>query len=141
MSPAPFSLSVTPVLVRALRDFGCSKTVTATASSTEKLKFITSMPNGATHGVNYRNEDFAVETKKVPSPPSPPSTLYPLADPTNIARRQFTEDAGIDIIIDFVGKSHWAKNIDCMAKDGRMIILATLSGASFLPLCVVCALK
>ena len=62
------------------------------------------MPNGATHGVNYKTQDFAAEVKNI------------------------TGGTGADVVIDFVGKSHWHKNIDALAKDGRMTILATLSG-------------
>ncbi|KAK7464903.1 hypothetical protein VKT23_006112 [Stygiomarasmius scandens] len=81
-----------------------ARTVTATASTREKLDWLLSIPNGATHAVNYKTENFAEETKK------------------------FTENHGIDVIVDFVGQSHWKKNIEAFAKDGRMTLLATLSG-------------
>lgn len=61
--------------------------------------------NGATHGVNYKTQDFFEETQKI------------------------TNGKGVDVIIDFVGQSHWHKNIASFAKDGRMTLLATLSGA------------
>jgi len=32
------------------------------------------------------------------------------------------------VVIDFVGASHWEKNIDSLAVDGRMVLLATLGG-------------
>ena len=64
------------------------------------------MPNGATHGVNYKTQDFFEETQKI------------------------TDKKGVDVIIDFVGRSHWHKNIASFAKDGRMTILATMSGTS-----------
>ncbi|KAF9499071.1 quinone oxidoreductase [Pleurotus eryngii] len=79
--------------------------IIATASSKEKLDFLLSLPNGATHGVNYRTQDFASEAKNI----------------TN---------KGVDVVIDFVGQSHWTKNIDAMALDGRMTMLATLSGST-----------
>ncbi|KAF5320652.1 hypothetical protein D9758_018213 [Tetrapyrgos nigripes] len=41
------------------------RTVTATASTKEKLDWLLSMPNGATHTVNYKTQDFAEETKKI----------------------------------------------------------------------------
>jgi len=80
-------------------------TVTATASTTEKLDWLLSIPNGATHAVNYRTEDFAAEVKKT------------------------TNGKGVDVVIDFVGQSHWSMNIESLAIDGRMTILATLSGS------------
>ena len=54
--------------------------------------------------MNYRSEDFAEHVK------------------------QTTNGRGVDVIIDFVGRTHWEKNIDSLAIDGRMTILALLSG-------------
>lgn len=59
---------------------------------------------GATHAINYKTQDFAAEVKKV------------------------TNGRGVDVLIDFVGQSHWTKNIDSLALDGRMTMLAFLSG-------------
>lgn len=81
-----------------------SKTVTGTTSTAEKIDFMLNMHNGATHGVNYKTQDFAAEVKKI------------------------TNGKGVDVIIDFVGRSHWQKNIDALGLDGRMTILAMLSG-------------
>ena len=80
--------------------------MTATASTREKLDMLLAMPNGATHAVNYKTEDFAVHVKAT------------------------TSGKGVDVVIDFVGQSHWTKNIDALAMDGRMTLLALLSGAS-----------
>ncbi|KAI0630000.1 quinone oxidoreductase [Trametes polyzona] len=82
-----------------------ANTVTATASTQEKLDMLLSLPNGATHAVNYKTQDFAAEVKKS------------------------TGGKGADVVIDFVGQSHWQKNIDALAVDGRMTMLALLSGA------------
>ncbi|KAI1786870.1 quinone oxidoreductase [Ganoderma leucocontextum] len=82
-----------------------AKTVTATASTKDKLNMLLQLPNGATHAVNYKEQDFAEEVKKT------------------------TGGKGVDVIIDFVGQSHWNKNIDSLAYDGRMTMLAILSGA------------
>ncbi|KAF9012813.1 quinone oxidoreductase [Hymenopellis radicata] len=81
-----------------------AKNVIATASTKEKLDFLLNMPNGATHAVNYRTEDFAAEVKKI------------------------TEGKGVDVILDFVGRTHWEKNIASLAVDGRMTMFAFLSG-------------
>ncbi|KAG2365104.1 hypothetical protein BDR07DRAFT_1470550 [Suillus spraguei] len=89
--------------IQMARESGAA-TVTATASTTEKLDWLRSIPNGATHTVNYKTEDFAAEVKKT------------------------TNGKGVDVVIDFVGQSHWAKNVESLAIDGRMTILATLSG-------------
>lgn len=84
-----------------------SNTVTATASTQEKLDWLLSIPSGATHAVNYKTQDFAAEVKKT------------------------TGGKGVDVIIDFVGRSHWQKNIDALAVDGRMTMLGLLSGINF----------
>lgn len=54
--------------------------------------------------MNYKTQDFAAEVKKT------------------------TGGKGVDVIIDFVGRSHWQKNIDALAFDGRMTMLGLLSG-------------
>jgi NADPH:quinone reductase-like Zn-dependent oxidoreductase len=57
--------------------------------------------------VNYKTQNFAEEVKKV------------------------TDGKGADVVIDFVGKSHWDQNIEALAVDGRMTILSFLSGKLF----------
>jgi len=81
-----------------------AKTVTATASTQDKLSYMLALPNGPTHAVNYKTQDFAEEVKKI------------------------TDGKGVDIIIDFVGASHWDKNIAALAMDGRMTMQGLLSG-------------
>jgi len=78
--------------------------VTATASTQEKLDWLLSLPSGATHVANYKTQDFSEVTKKV------------------------TDNKGVDVIIDFVGQSHWGRNIESLAVDGRMTLLGLLSG-------------
>jgi NADPH:quinone reductase-like Zn-dependent oxidoreductase len=80
--------------------------VTATASTQEKLDVLLAMSNGATHVANYKTQDFSAEVKKI------------------------TDGKGVNVLIDFVGQSHWNKNIDSLALEGRMIMLAVLSGES-----------
>ena len=82
--------------------YTCSKTIIATASTSEKLDFLLKL--GATRAVNYKTQDFAAEVKEA------------------------TGGKGVEVLIDFVGKSHWHKNIDSLAFDGRMTMLAFLSG-------------
>ncbi|KZT28802.1 quinone oxidoreductase [Neolentinus lepideus HHB14362 ss-1] len=89
--------------IQMARTYG-AKNVIATASTEEKLEWLLSIPNGATHAVNYKTQDFAREVKRI------------------------TGGKGVNVVIDFVGQSHWHKNIDSLAVDGRMTMLATLSG-------------
>ncbi|KAJ6466652.1 quinone oxidoreductase [Mycena vulgaris] len=89
-----------------LARFHGARTVTGTASNTEKLDMVLAMTNGATHVVNYRTADFS-ETIK-----------------------QATEGKGVEVIIDLVGQSHWDKNIASLAVDGRMTLVGVVSGAT-----------
>ncbi len=41
----------------------------------------------------------------------------------------FTDNKGVDIIIDFIGADYFEKNIRCLNQNGRLIFLATLSGS------------
>ena len=81
--------------------------MTATTSTQAKIDFVLQMPNGATHAVNYKTQEFDEETQKI------------------------TNGKGVDVIIDFVGRTHWHKNVASLAKDGRMTLLALLSGVCF----------
>ncbi|KAI7858573.1 NADPH:quinone reductase-like protein [Circinella umbellata] len=73
-----------------------------TAGSDEKTKFCESL--GATRGINYKTEDWAAVIA------------------------QETSNKGVNAIIDFVGKSYFENNLATLSIDGRMVILAFLSG-------------
>ena len=76
----------------------------ATTSTQEKIDWLLGLPNGATHAANYKTQDFSAVVKQV------------------------TDNHGADVVIDFVGQSHFIKNLDALAVDGRMTMLALLSG-------------
>jgi len=59
---------------------------------------------GAHHAINYRTEDFAVQA------------------------RAFTGGRGVDIILDMVGGDYLPRNIDCLADDGRISVIAVQGG-------------
>lgn len=82
----------------------CSDHVITTASAPEKLRWLLSLPNGPTHAVNYKTQDFAAEVKAI------------------------TDGKGADVVIDFVGRTHFLGNVDALAMDGRMTMLGLLSG-------------
>jgi len=67
-----------------------------------------SIPGRPSRAVNYKTEDFSAIAKEV------------------------TDGQGVNMVIDCVGQSHFAKNIDVLAVDGRMVMLAMLSGTEFL---------
>ncbi|KAL1699310.1 hypothetical protein EV121DRAFT_265255 [Schizophyllum commune] len=75
-----------------------------TAGSDDKLATLKSMPAGPSHGVNYKTQDFAAEIQRE------------------------TGGRGVDVILDFVGQSHWQKNIKSLAFDGRLSLQGLLSG-------------
>ena len=59
---------------------------------------------GATAGFNYRTQDWASEVLAA------------------------TNGKGVDLIIDFVGASHFEGNLRAAARDGRIVMLGLLSG-------------
>ncbi|KAF9265274.1 quinone oxidoreductase putative [Marasmius fiardii PR-910] len=81
-----------------------AKLVFGTASTKEKLDWLCSISNGLTHPVNYKTQNFASEIEAI------------------------TNGEGVNVVVDFVGQSHWQQNIDSLARDGRMVMLGMLSG-------------
>jgi len=77
-------------------------TVITTAGSDEKLSFCKKL--GADYAINYKEADFAEEIAT------------------------FTENRGVDLILDFVGASYWAKNFASVAVDGRWVLIGVLGG-------------
>lgn len=82
--------------------------MTATTSTQEKIDWLLGLPNGATNAANYKTQNFADVVKEV------------------------TGGKGANVVIDFVGRTHFNKNIDAMAVDGRMTMLALMSGKNVL---------
>jgi NADPH:quinone reductase-like Zn-dependent oxidoreductase len=40
-----------------------------------------------------------------------------------------TDNAGVNVVIDFVGQNYWEKNVASLGRDGRMVLLGLMSGA------------
>lgn len=76
--------------------------VFATAGSAEKCQACESL--GAT-AINYREQDFVAVV------------------------RELTGDRGVDVILDMVAGDYVPREIDCLAEDGRIVIIALLGGA------------
>jgi len=77
-------------------------TVFATAGGADKAKACRDL--GADRAIDYKAEDFAAVVK----------------DATN--------KRGVDVILDMVGGDYFAKNIDCLAVEGRLVYIAFLRG-------------
>jgi NADPH2:quinone reductase len=92
-------IGVTAIQMAA--EFGA--TVYTTAGSDEKCAAC--MKLGAAEAINYRTADFQAEIKRL------------------------TDGHGVDLILDMVGAAYLAKNLRCLAMDGRLVFIAFLGGS------------
>jgi len=76
--------------------------VFATAGSAEKCAACEGL--GAEHAINYRDADFVAVI------------------------HEMTGGRGVDVILDMVGGDYFARNIDALAVEGRLVEIATLQG-------------
>ena len=77
--------------------------VFATAGSDDKARACEAL--GAERGINYRTEDFAAVVKEL------------------------TGGKGVDVILDMVGGDYLPREIDCLADDGRIGLIAVQGGS------------
>ena len=77
-------------------------TVIVTAGTDEKCKACLDL--GADHAINYKTQDYAAEVKKL------------------------TGGRGVDVILDMVAGEYVKRDIEALADDGRIVILALLGG-------------
>jgi NADPH2:quinone reductase len=77
--------------------------VFATAGSFDKCSACVAL--GAERAINYKDEDFAAVVKEV------------------------TGGKGVDVVLDMVGGDYVAREVACLADDGRIVIIALLGGA------------
>jgi NADPH2:quinone reductase len=77
-------------------------TVIVTAGSDDKCEACKKL--GADHAINYRTSDFVEEAKKL------------------------TGGKGVDVILDMVAGDYVAREIECLAEDGRLVIIAVQGG-------------
>lgn len=77
-------------------------TVIATAGTPEKCAACVRL--GAAHAIDYRTFDFAVEA------------------------RRLTGDRGVDVVLDIVGGDYIARDLSCLASDGRIACIAMQRG-------------
>ncbi len=77
-------------------------TVIVTAGSDEKCAACLKL--GADHAINYRTQDFVAEA------------------------RRLTGGAGVNVILDMVAGSYVAREVEALAEDGRLVIIAVQGG-------------
>lgn len=77
-------------------------TVFATAGGADKARACRDL--GADLAIDYKAEDFAAKVKDA------------------------TRNRGVDVILDMVGGDYFARNIDCLAVEGRLVYIAFLRG-------------
>ena len=87
--------------IQLAREIGAD--VMVTAGSDKKINYC--MQLGANLAINYNSSNFDEQVLKE------------------------TAGNGVDLILDFVGKSYWDQNMTVLAPDGRMVILATMGGS------------
>lgn len=77
-------------------------TVLVTAGSDDKCQACLAL--GADHAINYRTHDFAQEAKRL------------------------TGGVGVNVILDMVAGAYVAREVECLAEDGRLVIIAVQGG-------------
>ena len=86
--------------IQLARAFGA--TVLATAGSDEKCAACLEL--GAHHAINYKSQDFVAEGKRL------------------------THGKGVDLVLDMVAGDYVAREVECLAEDGRLVIIAVQGG-------------
>jgi NADPH:quinone reductase len=87
--------------IQMAKALGAGKVI-ATAGSDDKCQACLKL--GADHAINYRTQDFADEAKKL------------------------TGGAGVNVILDMVAGGYVAREVECLAEDGRLVIIAVQGG-------------
>ena len=76
--------------------------VIVTAGTDEKCAACVAL--GADHGINYKTQDFVAEVKAL------------------------TDKRGVNVVLDMVGGAYIGREVECMADDGRLALIATQGG-------------
>jgi NADPH:quinone reductase len=82
--------------------------VFVTAGSDEKCRACAAL--GAHHAINYRRDDFVA------------------------AITRLTDGRGVDLVLDIVGGSYLSRNLEVLAKDGRLVLIGMMDGEPTAPL-------
>lgn len=88
--------------IQVARERGC--TVYVTCGSQTKIDACRAL--GASVGIDYHREDFVARV------------------------REETGGRGVDVVLDHVGGPYLARDLDCLATDGRLVFIGTMVGAA-----------
>jgi len=80
----------------------CGATVIVTAGSEAKCAACLAL--GAHHAINYKTHDFVAEVQK------------------------FTKGRGVDVVLDMVAGDYIVREVECLAEEGRIAIIAVQGG-------------
>ena len=86
--------------IQLAKRFGA--TVITTVGSDDKAAFCRGI--GADHAINYHTQDFVAEVARI------------------------TGKRGVDLVLDMVGGDYIAKNLKCLANDGRLVFIGFMQG-------------
>jgi len=81
----------------------CGARVFATAGTPDKARACERL--GAARGIDYKTEDFV-----------------------EVVRRE-TDGKGVDVILDMVAASYFARNLESLALEGRLVVISLIGGA------------
>ena len=88
--------------IQLAKAFGAK--VIATAGSDDKCRRCVEL--GADHAINYRTEDFAARALEL------------------------TGGKGVDVVLDMVAGDYVAREVSCLAEDGRIVVIAVQGGTN-----------
>jgi NADPH:quinone reductase len=88
--------------IQLAKAWGC--TVIVTAGSDDKCAACVAL--GADHAINYRSQDFVAETLRI------------------------SQGRGVDVVLDMVAGDYVAREVQCLADDGRLALIAVQGGTA-----------
>lgn len=108
--------------IQMAKAFGA--TVFATAGSDEKCQACLKL--GADHAINYKTQDFAEEIKRLTGAAASAGGILSNAQAGGVLSN--TPLGGVNVILDMVAGSYVAKEVECLAEEGRLVIIAVQGG-------------
>ncbi len=88
--------------IQLAKAFGCTVLVTAGTDD----KGAACVQWGADHAINYRTQDFVAEVKRL------------------------TQSRGVDVVLDMVAGDYIGRELQCLADDGRIAVIAVQGGTA-----------